>query len=403
MEHRIHILIKADGKMSSRAVFLYKRKTRALISSLLRKICSIGDTYEQHKENLNYKSFLDIQLKLVKRIMETERRITKLRTEKPNDLDEIEETKQRRKLLKLLGTTIAWMMLEFDRSYIRNFARGHAPGFIIGKKGFELELLALKTAFEFRNSAAVLHDITNCLLIGDLSVVSPKGILTLELKLKKEKKKADRRERRQKRKAKIIREFYDKGISTKIIPGLKSIRHISEKRDKHNWNELSTVIAEAFKNGYGISIVEKCCIYCAFKNDGPIDKVISYVELFKDPCFMFGCHDRHIDPGLPSMMPFTCFEIPFSYKEKLLFREINFCIMIDVNSLRRIIQENGYNCRITKSSDGLILEVSSITREKEYVQISEGLIGRLLYECLSVETFINYIKEVLEKLTKSEI
>ena len=382
---------------------MYERKSRGLLSLLLKRISSIGDTYEQHKDNLDYKSFLEIQLELIKRIIKTERRISKLRNERPKPLNKIKEAKERRSLLKLLGTTIAWILLEFDRPYIRTFATGHDPGFIYGKKGLKLELLALKSAFEYENHAAILHDITNCLRIGDLSIIGPQGILTLELKLRKEKRKMDRRERRQKRKAEIIREFYDKGISTKIISGWKIVRHLSKKRDKHNWSEICAVIEEAIKNGYGIRIVDKCLIYFAFKNEILGDVLSRYIKLFRDPYFMFGCLDRHI-VGLPSIMPFTCFEIPFQHKEKLFFKEVNLCVILDINSLSRILEENGFHCKILKNSDKGVLEIFDIGKRKsEPIIIGYGLINRLLYECLSVKTFVDYAKEVSEKFMKEEI
>lgn len=382
---------------------MYKRKSREIISSLLRRISSIGDTYEHHKENLDYKSFLDIQLELIKRIITTERRISKLRNERPKELHKIEEAKERRKLLKFLGTTIAWILLEFNRPYIRNFAKGSDPGFISGKKGLKLEHLALKSAFELKNHAAILHDITSCLRIGDLSVIGPKGVLTLELKLIKRKRKLDRRERRQKRKGGIIREFYEKGISTKMIPGWKSVRHISERRDKHNWNEISAVIGEATRNNHGIRIVEECLIYIAFRDKIPNELFSRYIKLFKDPYFMIGCHDRHI-VGLPPIMPFTCFEIPLSCKEKLLFKEVNFCVMIDANSLSGIMEKNGFHCRVLKDSGMGILEISNIAKGKfGPLTIGYGLIDRLLYECLSIKTFVNYVETMSEKAVKGEM
>lgn len=382
---------------SNLVVSVYQRKSRELISLLLRRISSIGDTYDQHKKDLDYKPFLDVQLELVKRIITTERRISKLRKETLKDLQRIEETLERRKLLKLLGTTIAWILLEFDRPYIRQLGNGHNAGFISGKKGLKLEILALKAAFELENCAGVLHDITNCLRIGDLSVIKPKGILTLELKLTK-RKKMDRRERRQKRKGEIVREFYDKGISTKIIPGMTARARTIGRHDKHNWKEISAVIKEGVETGYGISLVEECMIYTAFQNEIPIDELSRLAKLFKDPQFMLGCQDRHID-GIPSIMPFTCFELPLSYKEKLLFREMNFCVLLDVNSLRRIIEETGFHCKVLEGSYPWLLEVSDVAKGKTGPQlISYGLVNRLLYECLSVKTFLCCLKDMRDHL-----
>jgi len=371
----------------------YRRKTKELINSLLGKICSLSDTYEEHRKIVGYTPFLDIQLELVTRIVATERRIIKLKNERTVDLRKIAETKERRAFLKLLGTTIAWILLEFDRPYIRNFATGSDPGFISGKKGLKLEILVLKTVFKIRNYAAILHDITNCLRLGDLSVVSPKGVQTLELKLRQGKGKPSRRERRQKRKGKIIREFYDKGISTKIIPGLTSVRRISKARDKHNWNEMSAVVKEAIEKECGIRLVEKCLIYCAFKNEtsnGFENELARFMRRFKKPYVIHGCHDRHI-AGIADIMPFTCFEIPLLHKEKLLFGEVNFCVILEINSLRRVMEKNGFRCRILKDK-AWILEVSNRRGKLGSMKVGFGLISRLLYECLSVKTFMDYAK-----------
>jgi len=379
---------------------MYRRETKEVVGSLLERVCSVGDTCEHHKADMDYREFLEIQLELVKRIVETEKTISKLRKEKPEKSHNIKEAVERRKLLKVLGTTIAWILLEFDRPRIRGLADGHDSGFISGKKGLELELLALRTGFEFKDSAAILHDLTNCLRLGDLSITGPKGLLTLELKLKKRKKR-NVREIRQKRRLEVIDEFYRKGISTRIIPNVTSIQRSSREHDKHNWNELSSAIATADKDGFGIRVVEKCLIYCAIKNKGLIDEALSravHLYKLKDARIMSGCLDRHIDVPIPTIMPFTCFDISPQYKHELLFRTTNFCVLIDLNSLCRIMQENGFRCWILENSEreryfgNPILEVFNEKGANEPSYTTFGLVSRLLYECLSVETFVDYHK-----------
>jgi hypothetical protein len=386
-------------------VSAYEKKTKEIADLLLERICSVGDTYEKHQENLDRASFLEIQLELVKKIVQTERRISNLRKMRANQIEQIEEARERRKLLKLLGSTAAWILLEFDRPYIRSFSRGQDPGFISGKQGLQLETIVLKTAFQPKDTAAVLHDITSCLHTGDLSIIGPRGIMTLELKLVAGKGKPDRRERRQKKRGEIIREFYDKGISSRILSGWTSIRRISKTRDKHNWSETCEVIKEATETGHGACIVDNCLIYCAFRNNEAhaLMEDLPQLHTFKDPLFVFGCHDRHIDPGIPEVMPFTCFEIPLSYKKALLSREVNLCILLDLNSLARIVQENGYVCRVLPAdSNRGYLEVSEHGHEKESMTIGSGTIYRLLYECLSVETFIAYLALALAETPMSK-
>lgn len=389
------------------AISVYKRKTRELTSSLFRRISYIGDTYEQHKENLDYNSFLELQLELVEKITTTERRISKFKKETPKNFQKIKEARERRRLLKLLGSTIAWILLEFDKRYIRYFARGRSPGFISGKKGLELEIRALLTAFELENCAAVLHDITNCLHVGDLSVKIPGDILNFELKLGEGKRKLSARERRQKRKREIIQEFYDRGISTRLIPGKTTRQCFTKKPDQHNWKDISAVIKEAIEKGYGNRIVEDCMIYRAFQNkpttshESMDDLIRLGRERFKNPFIMFKCHDNHILGLTPGMMPFTCFDIPLSYKEKLLFEEVGFCVILDLNSLARIIEESGFPCKVVLKDSAL--EVSHKVRGKiAHLQLGYGPVYRLLLECLSVKSFLDYVKRMLKEIKKDK-
>lgn len=374
---------------------VFRRGTRKIITSLLGKISSVGDTCEHHIDDLDYRAFLEIQLELVKRIIETEKRISELSNESPSDIKKIEEVKERRRLLKLLGTTVAWILLQFDRPYIRIFNRGSNPGYIHGKKGLKLEILALEAAFKVENHAAVLHDITNCLQVGDLSIIGPEGIRTLELKLVKNRRKIDRREIRQKRKGKILREFYDERVSTKVLPGYTNVKLTSKKHDKHNFNELAEVIGDAINYDFGIQVVEECLIYCAYKDKINDEKFTNCIRTFKDPDFVSGCLDRHIN-GLPkgfTCPPFTCFEMPLLYKEKLVFGDINFCVMLDINTLCQIVRDNGFNCKKMKFSDGWVFEISIPEGKQGPFLVGVGLAYRLLYECLSVETFLSYLKE----------
>lgn len=387
----------------------YEAQTRKIVCSLFRQISSVGDTFTQHKEDLQYGALLDIQLHLVNHIVATEKRITQLRKAGTADSSKISEAQQRRRLLKLLGTTVAWILLEFDRTYVRAFSRGHDPGFMYGKVGLRLEALALTAAFQSPNCAGVLHDITNCLRTGDLTMIGPDGTRTLELKLRKSKRKMDRRERRQNRRGRIIREWYETGRSTELIPGKTARRHVAEKSDEHNWQEMSVVLKEAIDDEFGIQCVENCMLYCCFRNEQStcagntvnteFDSLVNVVpdalkqelaiqlKAFKDPHMVLGCHDRHIE-GLPGMLPFTCFEIPDQYKEKLLFEEVYFCVLLDISSLRETIEQNGFSCKILE--DGQL----ELRTEAGPMVVGENSMARILYECMSVKTFLRYVKEI---------
>lgn len=120
--------------------------------------------------------------------------------------------------------------------------------------------------------------------------------------------------------------------------------------------------------------------------------------------FTYGCLDRHID-GLPATLPFTCFEIPLEYKEMLIFRDINVCIVLHLEVLCQVLEENGYRCRILrhKKPDAFSLELQNNAQKK----LGPHVVGpypihRMVYECMSVRTFIDYMKES-EKLVRQTV
>jgi hypothetical protein len=374
-------------------VLLVEIDERGILSSLLYKISSNSDTATQHKD-LDYKPFLDIQLELIQRIEFAEREIQRLRKEESDNVKDIEKVKEFRKKLKFLGTTIAWVLLEFDRHYIRCFGRGRDSGFLLGKKGLETEIKALKLVYGLEKTAGILHDITDCLHIGDLTTVSPRGRATVEVKstVRKEKSKLNRRGIRQMRRGAIADEFYYNEISTKWLPNKESRRFRTNKREKYNWNEASEVIEEAIEKGQSVKLVEECMLYSAFAENKLSDAfTASIVHLFKNPQLIFGCHDHQIK-GIPfaPIMPFTCFDLPAYQKEKLLFNDINFCVFLDLNSLVQIFEKSGIQCKISKNSKCGILKVSGIKGNNAGI-VGYPMTNRLIYECLSVETLIDFI------------
>jgi len=74
--------------------------------------------------------------------------------------------------LRAVGDGLAWRVSGYDRRYIIALSSNESPGPIVGKAGLPAELGA---AVEMRNrgSLGLLHDITNCLRIGDVTEFTP--------------------------------------------------------------------------------------------------------------------------------------------------------------------------------------------------------------------------------------
>jgi len=84
---------------------------------------------------------------------------------------------------RCVGDALAWRVFGFQRKEIIALSQSAPPGLIAGKKGLQAELHTVAEARE-EGKFALLHDLTNCLRIGDITVFSPDGTTwdTIEVK-----------------------------------------------------------------------------------------------------------------------------------------------------------------------------------------------------------------------------
>lgn len=85
--------------------------------------------------------------------------------------------------LRSVGDALAWRVSGFNRRYIMAVSRNAAPGPMAGKAGLPYELGAVQELWDRSRHFALLHDLTNCLRIGDISEFTADGrILLTEIK-----------------------------------------------------------------------------------------------------------------------------------------------------------------------------------------------------------------------------
>ncbi|MFJ2719795.1 hypothetical protein [Streptomyces sp. NPDC087437] len=72
--------------------------------------------------------------------------------------------------LRSVGDALAWRAFNFHRPYILALSRNDPPGPMYGKAGLLAELDRVERAFKENGAFALLHDLTNCLRIGDVTV-----------------------------------------------------------------------------------------------------------------------------------------------------------------------------------------------------------------------------------------
>ncbi|OEJ21492.1 hypothetical protein AS594_38755 [Streptomyces agglomeratus] len=72
--------------------------------------------------------------------------------------------------LRSVGDALAWRVFDFHRPFILALCRNQSPGPMYGKAGLAAELEHLERACKEDDAFALLHDLTNCLRIGDMTV-----------------------------------------------------------------------------------------------------------------------------------------------------------------------------------------------------------------------------------------
>ncbi|MGW1275575.1 hypothetical protein ACWD4V_01270 [Streptomyces tsukubensis] len=72
--------------------------------------------------------------------------------------------------LRSVGDALAWRVFGFHRPFILALSRNDPPGPMHGKTGLQAELNEIERAYKEDGHFALLHDLTNCLRIGDITV-----------------------------------------------------------------------------------------------------------------------------------------------------------------------------------------------------------------------------------------
>lgn len=84
--------------------------------------------------------------------------------------------------LRCVGDALAWRVFGFERQYITALARNQSPGMMAGKLGLAAERARVEQARREDGQFALMHDLTNCLRIGDITAFTDEGPVQIEVK-----------------------------------------------------------------------------------------------------------------------------------------------------------------------------------------------------------------------------
>lgn len=90
--------------------------------------------------------------------------------------------------LRCIGDALAWRVFGFQRRYILALCRNDPPGVMAGKKGLIAERERVDQAWKDCGQFAIMHDLTNCLRIGDVTIFTADGPEVIEVKSSSERR-----------------------------------------------------------------------------------------------------------------------------------------------------------------------------------------------------------------------
>jgi hypothetical protein len=157
-------------------------------------------------------------------------------------------------LIRVIGDGVAWRALDFDRAVLRVLGEGATKHSVISD-GLIQELREWSYQFDFGKGVAILNSLTNCLVIGDVTLVKPDdSIEIIEVKTSDVK---SRRITRQKQKLREVVTLLNDGSID--ADGRKVEVEIMDLIPSTWLDELSHLLRRASKDGWSAQRVSRSC------------------------------------------------------------------------------------------------------------------------------------------------
>ena len=98
----------------------------------------------------------------------------------------------------------------------------------------------------------------------------------------------------------------------------------------------------------------------------------------------------------PEVLPIACFDLPLKYKKMLLFGDVGVCVFVDRRRLAETLSRHGLKSTVARNrSEGLVR--TKVPNLASAIVVGWGILDRLVYEFLSVDTIINYTRARWER------
>ena len=310
-----------------------------------------------------------------------------------------DENKERLKyekwLLRYVGDGIAWHAYRHSRKHIRALS-DKDPVNSLGKPEKFIYHRRLFRGVRHRgnNFLPVMHDITNCLRTGDLTVFERgKRFKFHELKIfgpaGKSSQQQSLREGRQALRLGRIRAYFETSQIRYLYPEYRRGKHVQAKlKEKYHFDVISRIMKKARTETFGCENPEEGLYYVAFdrlaKNEHEALRELQskfpkafeshFVRKLIDPY-----HDRDA-----SVLPVTAMPLHADDILDILVGKIGVLTLINFEEIKGSCQRAGVPLEISVESGNTVVFV---LKRRTQLLITPSLWERILLEFLSVDSF----------------
>lgn len=322
--------------------------------SIINLLSEVHDA--RRKPFVKIDKWLNIQEKLIKKIIYAENKIRSLK----NDIKQINFTrkipnkrltkgeslqmkakidqkkyqlddyKRLIEIYKSIGDAIAFTFLHKLDIKPQNFKQ--PSGFISEKSGFKIEKQLLRYTFK-KGGIAILNDLTSVLRYCDITLITPEGYSAIEVKSSETKNK---RVERQKSNAEKVFKYLNEDITDGLYGINATMQRVSLMSPEQNHLSLiNTLIAKSRKEGSVFHLAEPGSLFFVSHRDpsiiGDISEIFKQYNIIKPLAFMLNSM-KFTEQGY---YPFSL--IFFKPDDYLDFLEGKFTVIIFIDT--RIIKE----------------------------------------------------------------
>lgn len=286
--------------------------------------------------------------------------------------------------LRIVADTVAFTYL--DPWDIKPYSFKERSGFLAGRSGLRAELRALRQ-LSHQGHPTILNDLTNCLRHGDVTVLAPSPPWFHVLEVKAGRPRGKRFER-QVGAIQQLAEYMETDTTTDLfgLPG-PFIRRATHAAPIYHHDAMRRAVGGAYEHGTGIEYPERGVAYLAITKSEP-EQLASLVANFSRPML---CTISASKPWPHGYRPLSIALSDSSATVDWLVGELVIIVLVDIAVLLKGFQE----LNIEPAFDGAesrpikLLHPSVDAVAGPIVTIGDHALGRVFFEALSLQWFIN--------------